>query len=145
MQARTAWTGGSLGACGLAGAIGGGFAHVQGQLSEGQLAGALFVAIFSGAALGSQLYRRGLGRPTFVAAACAFLAMSAFFAVPLLLREGPPPAAYELLTLLVMAPLIAGASAAGGAAFLARGVDEYRAEHGLVHAPAAGRDAGARK
>ena len=39
------------------------------------------------------------------------------------------------VTLLVVPPLVVGASGAAGTLFLAGGVRRYREKHGLVHAP----------
>lgn len=135
MEESTLWTVGSLLGCALLGAAGGALVLAQGSLTEAQFAAAMFVAMFVGPAMGLQLYRRGLGKATATAGACGALAVLAFFAIPVGASFGPDTDLGAISLFLVVAPMVAGAVSAGGALFLARGVDRYRSEHGLKHAP----------
>lgn len=135
MEESTLWTSGSLLGCALLGAAGGAIVLAQGSLTEAQFAAAMFVAMFVGSAMGLQLYRRGLGLASATAGGSAGLAVLTFFAVPIGASFGPGTDLAAASLFLVVAPLVAGAVAAAGALLLARGVDRYRSEHGLKHAP----------
>lgn len=99
------------------------------------LAGTFFVAAFLSSGLALQAYRRALGRPELLAGASGGLGVLAFFGAALALGPGVDADPLAALVLLGAAPVAAGAIAAAGASVLAKGVDRYRAEHGMRHAP----------
>lgn len=135
MDESTLWTWGVPVGMATLGLAGGGLMLATEAFTMPAMVAALFVDLFVASALAVQVHRRGLGRPTLVGGLAGGIGILAFFLVPL----WPPFAAGAdvagEVTLLVFAPLVAGALSAGGSLFLARGVDRYRAEHGLVHAP----------
>ena len=109
-----------------------------GTFREPAFAGMLFLVIVAASFLGAQAYRRGLRWAVPTGGLSAAMGILGFFAVPL----GPPlldpDSGIDLgavAFLVGVAAAFAVACAAGGAYFLSRGVDRYRAEHGMVHAP----------
>lgn len=134
MQPSTLWTACTIAGLAVLGAAGGLWVLAAGGFDEAQFAAALFVALFVSSVMGAQLYRRSLGQPVLVAGLAGGAGMLAFFAAPLwLIRDEVAPRGAFML--LAIAPLVTGALSAAGALFLARGVDRYRREHGMVHAP----------
>lgn len=122
------------------------------------LGSVFFVAVFLSCAFALQIYRRrgvsiplsgtaplagsrvgprGLDASPLVASASSALALFAFFAAPfaLDLSRGVPLDEQGALLLLVVVPLLAAAVSGAGALVLAGGVERYRAQHGLRHAP----------
>lgn len=137
MQESTAWTLGILVGLPLLAASAGATLIASGlAFGNIEFAALLFLAVFLAAGLALQVYRRDLGRPTYLAAGASALAVFAFFAAALWVGAGEGGVdARAAWLLLLAAPLAAGGIAGAGALVLARGVDAYRQEHGRIHAP----------
>ena len=146
MQESTVWTWGTLSGLALFGATLAGAiyaappAFIQTQVgAESFLAGLLFFILFLAPALAMQLYRRGHDHSTLVGglggAAFTFTFFGSIVAMSSVQAAGQLDVGASIMFVIV-APLIVGGLSASGTLYLARGVERYRAENGLKHAPA---------
>jgi hypothetical protein len=119
----------------LAGAAGAYAWFSMATFREPAFAGMLFLVIVAASFLGAQAHRRGFRGAALTGAWSGGLGVLGFFGVPFLMwyDEGLDLAALAVIVGIALA--FAAACSAGGAYFLARGVDRYRAEHGMAHAP----------
>lgn len=137
MEESTLWAVGTVGGLTVLGASAGAAIVLTDTFSPVAFAVTLFLAIFLSCGFAMQLYRRGLDYSVLVGGLAGFLSVFAFFAAPVAvsLAQGVTYELQGLLLLLVVPPLVTGASAAFGTLFLMGGVKRYRAKHGMVHAP----------
>lgn len=147
MDESRLWVAGSVAGLFLLGAVAGSTVGVAPPAFAATAVGArvflalsIFLVVFLACAFALQIYRRrsrfgsrDVRLAVATAALSAWSAAFAFFGAPLAAQGGATTP--EIIAFLVAAPLLAGALSAGGTAFLARGVDKYRAAHGMAHAP----------
>lgn len=119
----------------LAGAAGAYVLFAFAPFREPAFAAMLFVDMLAASFLGAQAHRRGLRGAVPTGALAGGLGILGFFAVPLALYADAGVDVGAVLFLVGAASLFGVACGAGGTCFLARGVDRYRAEHGMRHAP----------
>src|SRR5581483_4394254 len=128
MEESTLWGAGTIVGLAILGASAGAAIVLPGGFSPGAFAATLFIAIFLASGFAMQLYRRGLDHAVLVGGLAGFAGVFAFFALPIgiELSDGTALDMTGVATLLIVPPLVAGARAAGGTLFLARGVKRYR-------------------
>ena len=119
----------------LAGLAGAYVTFTSATFREPALAAMLFVAIVAGSFLGVRAHRHGLRLAVPTGALSSGLAVVGFFLTPVLLwwDDGIHLGTIGLVAAVAFA--FATTCSALGTAFLARGVDRYRARHGMIHAP----------
>jgi hypothetical protein len=135
MDRSTAWTLALPAGMAAAGAAVGTAWLRLGTFREPQLAGLLAVAVVLACGFALQMYRRGMPRAVLAGGLGAGCAILGFFGAPIALAWNGGVDAAAALLFIVLLPLVAAGTAAGGTAYLARGVDRYRAQHGMAHAP----------